>query len=149
MCFTKNDLAERPLILFDKNNAITFKEKPELNVEKLQKIFNNCKNRILQSSRVTKYIKRNQYGEAYLKYNKNIANSLVTIARIIYTPDHLDYGLCHINDHLPKEIVQNLEKFYKIASFEDIERNILEAKDLLELLERIFVGKYNTITDLF
>lgn len=147
-CFTKNDLAEKPLILFDKNSIITFKDTPKLDVEDLQRIFNNSKNRILQSSRVTKYIKRNQYGEAFLKYIENIANPLVTIARIIYTPNHLDYGLCHINDHLPKETVQKLEQFYKVTSFEDIENNVPKAKELLGILERQFIEKYGIITDI-
>lgn len=142
-CFAKNDLAERPLVLFDKDNIITFKDVPTVNREELQKTFDNSKNRILQSSRVLKYIKRNQYGEAYLKYIENIADPLVTIARIIYTPNHLEYGLCHINDHLPKGMVQKLEQFYKVASFEDIESSILSAKELLGELEQDFVGKYN------
>ena len=141
-CFAKNDLAEKPLVLFDKHNIITFKETPEPNIEELQKAFNNSKNRILQSSRVTKYINRNQYGEAYLKYIENIADPLVTIARTIYTPNHLDYGLCHINDHLPQEIVQQLEQFYKVSSFEDIENNIPKSKELLKTLEQQFIEKY-------
>ena len=146
-CFTKNDLAEKPLIQFDKDNIITFKNAPRLNIEKLQKSFNNSKNRILQSSRVIKYIKRNQYGEAYLKYIENIADPLVTIARIIYTPNHLEYGLCHINDHLPQEIVQKLEQFYKVTSFEDIKNNISKAIELLGVLEQQFIEKYGIITD--
>ena len=137
-CFAKNDLAEKPLVLFDKHNIITFKETPGPNIEE----FNNSKNRILQSSRVTNYINRNQYGEAYLKYIENIADPLVTIARIIYTPNHLDYGLCHINDHLPQEIVQQLEQFYKVGSFEDIENNIPKSKGLLKTLEQQFIEKY-------
>lgn len=141
-CFAKNDLAEKPLVLFDKHNIITFKETPEPNIEELQKAFNNSKNRILQSSRVTKYINRNQYGEAYLKYIENIADPLVTIARIIYIPNHLDYGLCHVNDHLPQEIVQQLEQFYKVSSFGDIENNIPKSKELLKTLEQQFIEKY-------
>ncbi len=146
-CFIKNDLAEKPLVLFDKNNIITFKNSPKLDIEKLQKTFDNSKNRILQSSRVTKYIKRNQYGEAYLKYIENIADPLVAIARIVYAPDHPDYGLCHISDHLPREIVQRLEQFYKVVSFEDIENNISEAQKLLGTFEQQFVEEYGTITD--
>lgn len=147
-CFTKNDIAEKPLVLFDKNNTITFKDTPKLDIEDLQRIFNNGKNRILQSSRIKKYIKRNQYGEAFLKYVENIANPMVTIARIIYTPNHLDYGLCHINEHLPKEIVQKLEQFYRVSSFEDIENNISKAKELLGILEQHFTEKYGIVTDI-
>ena len=146
-CFLKDDLAERPLILFDKNNIVTFKDISELNIEELRKIYSDNKNRILQSSRVTKYIKRGQYGEAYLKYIENIADPLVTIARIIYTPRHLDYGLCHINNHLPNEIAQELEHFYKVASFKDIEINVSKAKELLRLFEEKIFSEYSIVAD--
>ena len=148
-CFVKNDLAERPLVLFDKGSIITFKDAGGPNIEELRGVFRNNKSRIIQSSRVTKYIKRNQYSEAYLKYVVNIADPLVAIARAIYTPSHLGYGLCHIGDHLPKEIVQKLEQFYKVASFEDIENNISKAKELLEAFEQQFAEKYGIITDKF
>ena len=148
-CFFKNDLAERPLVLFDKDGIISFKDAVEPNIEELRKVFSNNKNRIAQSSRVTKYIKRNQYGEAYLKYIENVANPLVTIARTVYTPHHLGYGLCHINDHLPKEIVQELEELYKVDSFDAIENSITKAKELLVVLEQQFTEKYVIITDKF
>ena len=103
-CYTKNDIAELPLIIFDKDNVITFKDEDELDIEKIKKIFENSKYRIKQKSRVEKYIKKNQYLEAYMKYIENIANPLVVISRLIYTPRHYDYKLCHITNHLPKNV---------------------------------------------
>ncbi len=90
-----------------------------------------------------KYIKRNQYLEAYTKYIDNIANPLVTIARLIDTPRHYDYGLCHISDHLPKKVVEELETLYRVTSLKDIETNLEKSLLLLEKYERQLNEKYN------
>lgn len=132
--FINNDIAERAKVIFDKKNIITYIDE-QLDKEELKKIFVNNKHRIKQQSRVTKYIKRNEYLEAYLKYIDNIADPLVKIARLIYTPRHTEYVLCHINDHLPKETVEELEKLYKVTTFNDIENNLEYANKLLEKYE--------------
>ncbi len=142
-CFIKNDIAELPLVLFDKKNIITYKEEYDLDLDKIKSVFENNKYRILQMSRVEKYINRNQYLEAYMKYIENIANPLVVIARLIYTPRHYGYELCHISDHLPKDVVEKLEDLYKIKSFDDIKNNLVKANELLVVYEKIFIEKYN------
>ena len=145
--FYKNDIAERPLVLFDKDNIIVYEDHRNLNIDEIKSIFTTNKNRILQESRVKKYINRKQYLEAYSKYIDNIADPLVTIARLIYTPNHVDYGLCHISNHLPKEIVTQLEKLYQIKILEDITNNLNYAKELLSTYEQQFQAKYSIITD--
>lgn len=136
--FYKNDLAERPLILFDKSNVIVYKDHHDLDVDKIKAIFATNKNRILQESRVKKYLNRGQYLEAYSKYLDNIANPLATIARLIYTPNHTDYELCHISNHLPKEVVVQLEKLYQVKTLEDITNNLSYARELLATYEQEF-----------
>lgn len=145
--FYKNDIAERPLVLFDKDNIMVYKDHRNLNIDEIKSIFTTNKNRILQESRVKKYINRKQYLEAYSKYIDNIANTLVTIARLIYTPNHVDYELCHISNHLPKETVTQLEKLYQIKTLEDITNNLNYAKELLSTYEQQFQTKYGIITD--
>lgn len=142
-CYTKNDIAELPLVLFDKKNIVTFKEADPVDVEKIKDIFVNSKNRILQESRVTKYIYRNQYLEAYMEYMKIIADPLVVIARLIYTPRHYEYELCHISNHLPMDVVKELEQLYKVTSFDDIKNKIVVAGSLLEKYEKQIKEKYN------
>ena len=134
-CFTNGSITEVPLVLFDKKNIITFHEPYELDYKELNTIFKQKKNRILQYSRVTKYIKRNQYLECFMEYEKQILKPIVTIARIIYTPYIYDYELCHISRHLPKDIVEKLEVLYKVNSFADIEKNISLALDMLKQFE--------------
>lgn len=141
-CYVRDDIAELPFIIFDKANIISFKEY-QMDIEEIKNIFENNKNRILQNSRVKKYIKRNQYLEAYTKYIDNIANPLVTIARLLYIPRHYDYGLCHISNHLPKEVVEELETLYSVTSLKDIENNLEKSLLLLEKYEKQISEDYH------
>lgn len=136
-CFIKGSITELPKIIFDRKNVISFKDPEKLDKELLNKVFEEKENRILQYSRVTKYIKRNQYLECFMEYDKQILKPIVTIARIIYTPDLYDYELCHISRHIPKGIVTKIEKLYKVSSFDDIEKNIKTALELLDYFEKI------------
>lgn len=135
-CFIKGSIIELPKIIFDRKNVISFKDPDKLDKELLNKVFEEKKNRILQYSRVTKYIKRNQYLECFMEYDKQILKPIVTIARIIYTPDLYDYELCHISRHMPIEIVKKIEVLHKISSFDDIEKNIKLALELLDYFEK-------------
>lgn len=141
-CYVKDDIAELPLVLFDKENIITYRDYEE-DIKEIKEVWENNRNRILQSSRVDKYIKRGNYLEAYLKYIDNIANPLVKIARLIYTPRHYDYLLCHISNHLPKDVVKELEEFYKVTSIRDIENKLEKAQVLLSKYDEEIKNKYN------
>lgn len=77
-----------------------------------------------------------------MKYIENIANPLVVISRLIYTPRHYDYKLCHITNHLPKDEIDKLEILYKASTFDDIEKNLDIAESLLEDYEKIVKEKY-------
>lgn len=140
-CFVKDDIAELPLIIFDKKGIFSFCEYME-DREEIRRVFEENKNRLLQRGRVTKYIKRGQYLEAYMKYTENIAEPLVRIARLIYTPRHYDYVLCHISEHLPPDAVKELEPFFRVADFSDIEENLNKAVLLLEKYEKMLNDKY-------
>ena len=76
-----------------------------------------------------------------MEYEKQILRPIVTIARIIYTPYIYDYELCHISRHLPDDIVKKIEVLYKVNSFEDIERNISLALDILKEFEQEYEAK--------
>ena len=131
-CFTKGSMTELPKVIFDRKNIISFKEPEAIEKDMLKNIYEEKKNRILQYSRVTKYIKRNQYLECFMEYDKQIVKPLITIARIIYTPEIYDYDLCHISRHLPSNVVSKLEHLYKVNSFDEIEKNIFMALKMLD-----------------
>ena len=141
-CYAENDIAEQPLILFDKNYIISFFQY-ETNIDEIRRVFENNKNKILQMSRVVKYIKRNQYLEAYMKYMENIVKPLIENARLIYTPRHYEYGLCHISHHVPAEILGELEQFYQVTCLGDIEKNLEAAGRLLIKYENELKEKYH------
>ncbi len=143
-CFVRGDIAEVPQVLFDKNNIISYREcDVDMDMDEVKKIFLNSKNRIEQVSRVDKYIKRGNYLEAYSKYIDNICNPLVRLARLVYTPRHTGYLLCHISSHLPRDVVEELEEFYKVSGMDDISNNLSKAIILLEEFEKEIVKKYN------
>lgn len=135
-CFTKGSITEVPLIIFDRKKIISFKEPDLVDKDLLKKVYEEKKNRILQYSRVTKYIKRSQYLECFMEYDKQIVKPIVTIARIIYTPEIYDYELCHVSRHLPKDVVEKIEQLYKVSSFDDIERNITLSLEMLDLFDK-------------
>ena len=116
---------------------ITYLLSKRENKDLLKKVYEEKKNRILQYSRVTKYIKRNQYLECFMEYDKQIVKPIVTIARIIYTPEIYDYELCHVSRHLPKDVVEKIEQLYKVSSFDDIEKNITLSLEMLDLFDKI------------
>lgn len=134
-CFINGSITEVPKVIFDKKHVITFKDPDKIDMEVLKTVFEEKKNRILQYSRVTKYIKRNQYLECFMKYERQILIPIVTISRIVYTPDIYDYELCHISRHMPKEVIEKIEQLYKVSSFEDIEKNIAVALEMLNFFE--------------
>ena len=142
-CFTNGSITEVPLVIFDRKNIISFHDQSKINEDELNAIFEEKKNRILQYSRVTKYIKRNQYLECFMEYEKQILRPIITIVRIINTPNIYDYDLCHISRHLPKELVKKLEVLYKVNSFDDIEKNISLALDMLKKFEEEYRTKLN------
>lgn len=128
-CYAKGDIAEAPFVLFDKGNLISFYEY-EIDKGEIRRVLAQNENRVRQMSRVTKYIKRGQYLEAYMKYMENVVNPLVETARLLYTPRHFDYGLCHISEHLPVEIVRELEPFYQVTGLKEIEEQLNRAESL-------------------
>lgn len=135
-CFIKGSITEVPLIIFDRKDIISYKEPDLVDRDLLKKVYEEKKNRILQYSRVTKYIKRNQFIECFMEYDKQIVKPIVTIARIIYTPEIYDYELCHISRHLPKDVVEKIEQLYKVSSFDDIEKNIALSLEMLDLFDK-------------
>lgn len=137
--FAYNDIAELPLVIFDKKEIISFFEY-KINNDEIRQVLAENKNRLLQMSRVVKYIKRGQFLETYMKYIENVAEPLVRTARLVYTPRHYDYGLCHISQHLPEEVVKELEGFYKVNDFGDIEANLDRAMRVFEKYEERLSG---------
>lgn len=130
--FVENDIAEYPFILFDKANVINIIKEPENDLEAIKKIYNESIDRFSQQSRILKYIYRAKYLEAFAYYQKYACQPIVNLLRIAYTPRHIEYGLVHISDHLPREIVDKVELLYKVSTLDDIKNNLHYAEKLFD-----------------
>lgn len=129
--FTKG-IDDEPKVIFDKG-VIRFKElnKEKFNKE-LQERTNHIKQAFAQKVRVLTKVKRGDFLEALMYYNKWIIAPLVELLRIKYIPRKRGYHFKHIGRDLPKEVIGKLEKLSKIKSVEDIEYGIIEAEKLFK-----------------
>lgn len=128
--FVENDIAEYPLVLFDKANVINIIKQPDNDLELIKKTYDECIDRFSQQSRILKYIYRGKYLEAFAYYQKYACQPIVNLLRIIYTPRHIEYGLVHISDHFPKETINKIEVLYKVSNLDDIKNNLQYANKL-------------------
>jgi predicted nucleotidyltransferase len=134
-CYIEGDKIEAVKVIFDKNNIIRYKEYDATeftgwNNARLEE----AKYRYTQHCRVTKYVHRNQYLEAYAYYNRYVLDPLIDILRLIHTPAYANYYLVHISQHIPERDVKQLEYFAQIASLDDIARKIPEAEEWFKAL---------------
>lgn len=120
--FSRDNAAETPVVLFDKTGVIQFHDTDKAALAKqLASEVAHYAAKIAQSSRVEKYIRRGQFLEALLYYQKYILESVVGMARVIYTPFNTDYHLVRISKQLPAAIVAKLTDLYQISSLAEIE----------------------------
>jgi len=143
--FMEGDVAEFPLILFDKAQVIAIIPAPDPHWREIGEVYHNLQNVFQQRSRAVKYIRRNQFIEASAYFDKYVRQPLLTMARLLYTPHHHEYGPVHISVHLPGELVTELERLYSIASIKDIENRMAVAErlhqDLCTQLDEMLSGK--------
>ena len=130
------DKIEGAKVVFDKKKVIRYSA--PLNPADLavanQSILEDVKYRRSQHSRAEKYARRKQYLEAYAFYNRYVLEPLISILRLIYTPQHPEHYLIHISQHIPVTERERLEYFAQISSLEDIAERIPKAGEWFDLL---------------
>jgi predicted nucleotidyltransferase len=137
--FIKNSRVENARIIFDKAGVVRFVDYNPANY----KAWNDArlmesKYRYTQHARVTKYILRKQYLEAYVYYNRYVLEPLVNDLRLLYTPANADLHLLHISQHLPEAELRRLEYFARIPTLDDMAVKLPEAEAwFTELIGRI------------
>ncbi len=142
--FIEGDTAELPLVLFDKAEVITILPEPDVDYKQINKQFNEYMTRFAQQARMRKYILRGDFLEALAYYHSYVCDPIVAVFRLIFTPRHPEYGLVHISDHLPADIVERIESLYKIGSLNSISENQREASELMMYATAMFREKYDT-----
>ncbi len=141
--FIEGDILEFPKVIFDKAKVITILEKDEdIDIDLIQNSIKEIKSKYMQHSRVIKYVERNNYPEAFIYYLKYVADPLVELMRLKYTPKYHYLHMIHISNHIPKDPVKLLEGFYQIASLEDIRSNTIRAKEICHKLIEEIEEKY-------
>ena len=129
--FTEGNKYESPKTLFDKNGIIKFSKVDEDKLKKeICESLASLENTFFQRSKIKKYILRKKYLEAFAYYNKTVLEPLVELLRISHTPLIREYHLVHISDHLPKDMVGQVEKLYRITSLDDIAENLKQAENM-------------------
>ena len=136
--FYTDDIAEFPLVLFDKAEVITILPPERMSVEELRPVFERCAAKYSQRPRLTKYIKRGRFLEAYSCFEAYVRQPIINMLRLIYTPRHYEYGYIHLSEHFPRKVVEELEELYIITSVSDIE-------NLLEKADEIYYDAYNSL----
>jgi hypothetical protein len=141
--YVEGDILEFPKVIFDKDNVITIvKEDEKIDLDVIRNVVDEVKGKYMQHSRVIKYVERNNYPEAFIYYIKYVAEPLVKLIRLKYTPKYYYLPMIHISNHVPKEYISILESYYKIASLEDIRKNTIRAKEtcrrLISEIEEIY-----------
>lgn len=141
--YVQGDILEFPKVIFDKANAITIvKEDEKIDIDIIKNSINEIRGKYKQHSRVIKYVERKNYPEAFIYYLKYVADPLVELIRLKYTPKYHYLHMIHISNHIPKEDINMIESYYRIASLEDIRNNIIRAREtcskLVDEIEAIY-----------
>ena len=140
--FVEGDVAEYPLVLFDKQSVVSIVPAPPVDLAFIESKYKECLETFQQRARVVKYLRRGKYLEALAYYHKYVCAQIVNLFRLVYTPRHYEYGLVHISDHLPGEVVAKLERLYQVKSLEEIESNLAFADDLFLQAQRLVEKTY-------
>lgn len=139
--FIRDSNVEIPKVIFDKIGVIRFRESDfEKQKAMIQERIQELKNIYGHHSRVIKYVKRGLYIEAYGYYQKYVVTPLVELIRLKYTPDYSDYYIVHISHHIPKDVLNQLEKYFKVSTVDEIYDMTLNA-------EGWFNSLYNELKD--
>ena len=136
----ENDKVEGALVLFDKDNVVRFEAADEQEIENNKtQCRQECDYRYSQHLRVQKYIRRGTYPEAYAYYNRYVIEPLVILLRLKYTPLYPYHYLLHISYHMPKDVIERLEKLIQVNSLNEMEIAMKEAEQWYdELKNEIF-----------
>ncbi|GIP31809.1 hypothetical protein [Paenibacillus sp. J2TS4] len=137
--FVRENDSENPKIIFDKKGVVRYTDLNQSELKhKLQNRLYHLENTIQQKVRVEKYVKRGKFIEAMGYYQKFIMTPLIELLRIKYKPINSDYYIVCISKHLPEDVIQQLETFYKVNAVADISTHVKQAYQwFYEVLEEV------------
>lgn len=121
--FTQEMTHEKPLVLFDKANVIQFKKLDQKAfVKDLETAIKKAKSDRGQAFHVEKYLKRGQFLEAFIAYQKFILQPLIVLLRTQYSPLKYDYYLVQASKDFPASVLKKLETLHQCKDLKDLEK---------------------------
>lgn len=137
--FQLGDIVSFPKVIFDKSSVVSIKEqKEEIDIGLIRERIEDLKARYKQHARVIKYVKRKHFAEAFMYYTKYVADPLVELTRLLYTPKYHYLHMIHISSHVPTEEVKKLEEYYKLSSLDDISNLTIQSQvEFNNLIDRL------------
>lgn len=140
-CFIRGNMVEAAHVLFDKRGVITHRPgDPAEYAQEHADLLAECRYRYSQHVRVIKYIRRNQFPEAFAYYQRYVVEPLVLLLRMMYTPANTDYYLIHISHHIPADALARLTGFLQVCSLAEMEARIVEAGAWFAQLEAAYLA---------
>lgn len=138
--YIKNDIVEGALVIFDKDNVVRFEEADEREIaDNRIKCRAECDYRYSQHMRVDKYICRGTFPEGHAYYNRYVIEPLVMLLRLKYTPLYPYHYLLHISYHIPKAVIERLEKLLQVTSLSEMKTAMANARSWYnELHEELY-----------
>jgi len=139
--FYADDIAEFPLVLFDKAEVVKILPPDPIPSAHIKPVFEKCVARFNRRKKLIQFIRRGKYIESLHYFEEYVRFPIICMLRLIYTPRHYEYHYMHLSDHLPKQVIKELEQLYKTECVEDIEF-------LLEKANTIYYEAYNALKGL-
>jgi hypothetical protein len=144
--FIEGDIAELPQVIFDKENIISLKQPEPLSVEESRKIIDRQSAIFSERSRVTRFIKRQKFIEAFAKFQEYMIEPIIALARLTHTPRIWNYGTCHISRHLPPDEVKEIGRLFQNKDMNDLIKNVESAEKLFEKYVKQIANENNVGT---
>jgi len=116
-------------VIFDKAQVLRFKP-AEANAKELAERLHRIKSFFAQRTRVTKYLRRGLFLEAWASYHRCVLQPLVELLRLRYRPSSADYWLVHASDHLPPTVRTEVEGLFQVSSLAEFPEKMERADKL-------------------
>lgn len=121
-------------VIFDKDDTTKFEDFDEVSYNKM---LSERKKLLIEKIElgelsVEKEIRRKQFSDAMHNYLFWLAEPVVELARIKYSPLKITYNLKHASRDLPLDTAEEVESLYKVASLDDLNSKIAQVKSMLE-----------------
>ena len=123
-------------VLFDKGNVIRFQPWDEAEEALQERAEALIKAFPVRQVWVEKNIRRGLFLEALGAYHAYSLEPLTELLRLVHAPRKSDFGLKDVDKDLPRDVVEELERFYRISSLDELAERHREVCERFRHLSR-------------